>query len=277
MKHILIASLVAGSLTITLNANAAPNNPHMRPIPPSMQIVKSLHGLSLTDEQIAQVKQILAEFKDNNEPPTRPQAPNLDQLLTASESEIRAHVESQLSENKSRKMALAELRSNVYSLLTSGQKELLEQRELRRNTHHEKIQKHRGERDNAMQMDEQYAANPTQRRIPRLPFKDIELSDEQLTSLHTINETYKDKKEQQRATIKGFRDAEKSLIRSGNFSQSAWENIYLQYHDAMVDAGVEQATHMQALLLVLTREQREQLKQRHEEDEALKQLFRPEN
>lgn len=268
MKKVLIAGLIAGSLTITGGAVSAPNGPHMRPQPPGMEIVQSLRGLSLTDEQIAQIKELLTEFKENNQPFDKPEMPDLTSLLTASENEIRSHIESQVSAIKGQRLALAQLHSSVYSLLTTEQKEKLEQRESRRDAQREKMQ---------ARMNEHQATGRQQDKMRDLPFKGIELSDEQLASIQALNETFNEKKAQHKATIDAFREAEKALIRSGNFSETAWETIRLQYYDAMIEVGVERATHMQAMLSILTDEQREQLQQQHDEDEALKQLVGPEH
>ena len=276
MKHLLIAGLIASSFSAMSVANAAPQAPHMNHQPPGVEIVKSLRGLSLSDEQISQIKILVTEFKANNERPEPPERFDIESLLEASDSEILAQVKAQIDAHNSQRMAIAELRANVYALLTDEQKELLAQREATRNARHNEMIERMAMRDDAGPRPE-HGAPRKGNRGPGLPFGGIELSDEQLASLKTINESFSDKKEQHKETMEAFKEAEKALIRSGDFSQSGWQALSLQYQDTMIEAGVDKITHLKTMFSVLTDEQRAELKQRRSEDEKLKQLFRPDH
>ena len=110
-------------------------------------------------------------------------------------------------------------------------------------------------------------------RGPRLPFEELQLTDEQLASLETLNATFRETRFQHKVTMDALRDAEQALVRSGNFSESAWDTLYAEYKDDLINAEIENMTHKQATFAVLTDAQQAEIQQKRENVDALRRLF----
>lgn len=249
MKSTLMAGLLVSTLFAIQPAEARPHDTQVRHHPPGMAMVKELRGLSLSEEQKEHIKALLVAFKDNNE---RPEPPEKNELESASEAQIRAVVETTITTHHSRAFAMAELRHKVYALLTIEQQSMLAERELARTQRH----------------------TPEPRPLrPKPPFNELVLSDDQKATLDTLQTEFQDNQRQHNATMDSFKDAEKALVRSDNFSESAWQGLLLQYQDTLINAAVENIMNKQSMLAVLTDEQRTKLKQWREEEHALRRLF----
>ena len=130
MKSFIIAGLLATTFTLTQSASAAPHGANMRDHVPGMEMIKTLSHLSLSSEQMAEVKNLVVAFKTNHErPDTRPEKPD---FSTLSQSEIRSLVEGRMLKQQSHHFAIAQLRSDVYNLLSASQRNLLTELEAKR-------------------------------------------------------------------------------------------------------------------------------------------------
>jgi protein CpxP len=126
VKSILIAGLLATTFTLAHSANAAPQGPQMRDHAPGMEMIKTLSRLSLSSEQLDEVKKLVTAFKANHERPDAPlEHPDKPNLATLSESEIRSLVETRIQNQQSHQFAIAELRSEIYNLLSESQRNML--------------------------------------------------------------------------------------------------------------------------------------------------------
>ena len=83
----------------------------------------------------------------------------------------------------------------------------------------------------------------------------------------------KDKDKSFKVTMDALRDAEQALVRSGNFSESAWDTLYAEYKDDLINAEIENMTHKQATFAVLTDAQQAEIQQKRENVDALRRLF----
>lgn len=133
MKSILIAGLLATTFSLAHSANAAPQGPKMRDHAPGMEMIKTLSRLSLSSEQMDEVKKLVTAFKANHErPDASSEHPDKPGLATLSESEIRSLVETRILKQQSRHFAIAELRSEIYNLLSASQRNMLTEFEAKR-------------------------------------------------------------------------------------------------------------------------------------------------
>ncbi|MBO7923246.1 hypothetical protein C7Y69_12545 [Alteromonas sp. KS69] len=267
MKSILIAGLLATTFSLAHSANAAPQGPKMRDHAPGMEMIKTLSRLSLSSEQMDEVKKLVTAFKANHErPDASSEHPDKPDLATLSESEIRSLVETRILKQQSRHFAIAELRSEIYNLLSASQRNMLTEFEAKREAKREVA--HGGKRNTVRS-----AMRGQPPRGPRLPFKELQLTDEQLVSLETLNATFRETRFQHKVTMDALRNAEQALVRSGNFSESAWDALYAEYKDDLVNAAIENMTHKQATFAVLTDAQQAEVLEKRENVDALRRLF----
>ncbi|WP_282145940.1 Spy/CpxP family protein refolding chaperone [Alteromonas stellipolaris] len=271
MNSILIAGLLATTFTLAQNVNAAPQGPKMRDHAPGMEMIKTLSRLSLSSEQMDEVKNLVTAFKANHErpdaPPERPGKPGFASL---SESEIRSLVETRMVTQQSQHFAIAELRSQIYNLLSESQRNMITELEAKRGSKRETAH---GPRRGANRGADRGAMRGQPPRGPRLPFEELKLTDEQIASLETLNAAYRETRLQRRATMDALRGAERALVRSGNFSESAWDTLFAEYKDDLVNAAIEDITHKQATFAVLTDVQQAEMQQKRENIDALRRLF----
>ncbi|MDO6567861.1 Spy/CpxP family protein refolding chaperone [Alteromonas sp. 1_MG-2023] len=272
MRTIIIAGLLATTFTLTHTVNAAPQGPRMPSHPPGMEMVKTLGRLSLTSEQKEEVKALIAAFKENKTPPEMPggrpsKRPEIDSL---NDTDIRALVEAKVLTQQAHHFAIAQLRSEIYNLLSESQRIVLIELEAEQNT---MLDNKRMRDDKRFSTSGGKPMRPMPLRGPRLPFEDLQLSDEQLATLESLNETYRETRFQHKSTMDAFKNAEQALVRSGNFSESAWDALYAEYKEDIINAGTKEIRHMQAVFDVLTDAQQAELEQRREEDDELRRLF----
>ena len=259
MKKLLIASATVAAISLGGFALAQPAGPGMRHHEPVKEIVKHLRGLSLSDAQREEIKTLVSAFKDAN-PRVEYQdseKPDFD-FETASEAQISAFIETQFEERESKHFALAQLRHNIFNVLSEEQQAKVLAREESR----EEKRAAKGERG-----DRNHQRNGT-------PFKGIDLTDDQLANLAELRESFKDTSNANRETLRSFKDAQRDLIRSPSFSQDSWNALVAQYKDDLVSAGVEKAKQRQAMFAVLTPEQQAELKAQREEGRKLRDLLR---
>ncbi|CAD5253180.1 conserved exported hypothetical protein [Alteromonas sp. 38] len=271
MKSILIAGLLATTFTLAHSANAAPQGPKMRDHAPGMEMIKTLSRLSLSSKQMDEVKKLVTAFKANHErPDASPEHPDKPDLATLSESEIRSLVETRILKQQSHHFASAELRNAIYGLLTESQRALLSEQKSARDARRSSMQDEAQNRPQGKPFGAR-RGNPLNNLRP--PFEALQLTDEQLASLETLNATFRETRFQHKMTLDELRDAEQALVRSGNFSESAWDALYAEYKDDLVNAAIENITHKQATFAVLTDAQKTELQQRRENVDALRRLF----
>ncbi|WOI37149.1 Spy/CpxP family protein refolding chaperone [Alteromonas sp. CI.11.F.A3] len=271
MKSILIAGLLATTFTLAHNASAAPNGPKMRDHAPGMEMIKTLSRLSLSSEQMNEVKNLVTAFKANHErPDAPPKKPEMSGFASLSESEIRSFVETRMLKQHEQHFAIAELRSQIYRLLSESQRNMLTEFDAKRETKREAAH---GLKRGANRGADRSAMRGQPPRGPRLPFEELQLTDEQLTSLETLNATFRETRFQHKVTMDALKDARKALVRSGNFSESAWDALYAEYKDDLVNAAIEDITHKQATYAVLTDAQQVEMQQKRENMDALRRLF----
>lgn len=264
MKKLLIASallstVALGPLVYAKQSDTSVRHHHIE------NVVRDLRGLSLTPEQRKDVKTLVRTFKQVNEKPVRERMTTLE-LATATDESLHLFVESNLDARNDHRFALAELRHNIYSLLTAEQQDELASREINVERKRDKMQA----RDNADKHGEKKGQRFAKRRQA---FKGIDLSDEQRSELNTLKASFKQDRSAQRDAMKAVKYAQKQLIRSDAFSKDAWEALTLQYQDTLLRAGINKAKHQRSMLMILTEEQRAALDERHAERRALRELM----
>ena len=288
MKRFLIASVTVAAMSISGVSNAKPSGPEMRHQQPVKEIVKHLRGLSLSDAQLGEIRTFISAFKSAN--PSLASAsrekPDFD-FETASEDQITAFVQSQLEERESKQFALAELRHNIFNVLNAEQQATVLARESKRE---DKREMRRDKRRDALEKKSVRVANHGEAKGKRsrdhgvgdrlrhehdgIPFRGIELTDAQKTSLAELRESFKEISKVNREVLHSFRDAQRELIRSASFSEETWSALVAQYKSDLVNAGVQKAMHRQAMFAVLTTEQQAKLSAQREERRKLRELFR---
>ncbi|MEC9061671.1 MAG: Spy/CpxP family protein refolding chaperone, partial [Pseudomonadota bacterium] len=261
MKKLLIASATVAAISLGGFALAQPAGPGMRHHEPVKEIVKHLRGLSLSDAQREEIKTLVSAFKDAN-PRVEYQdseKPDFD-FETASEAQISAFIETQFEERESKHFALAQLRHNIFNVLSEEQQAKVlareEGRDQKRAAKGDKRRDASNERKSqfAKRMDgegkgkgKKFRDHGKGERGDRdhqrngTPFKGIDLTDDQLANLAELRESFKDTSNANRETLRSFKDAQRDLIRSSSFSQDTWNALVAQYKDDLVSAGVEKA------------------------------------
>lgn len=288
MKRFLIASVTVAAMSISGVSNAKPSGPEMRHQQPVKEIVKHLRGLSLSDAQLGEIRAFISAYKSANPSLASASREKPDfNFETASEDQINAFVQSQLEERESKQFALAELRHNIFNVLNAEQQATVLARESKRE---DKREMRRDKRRDALEKKSVRVANHGEAKGKRsrdrgvgdrlrhehdgIPFRGIELTDAQKTSLAELRESFKDISKVNREVLHSFRDAQRELIRSASFSEETWSALVAQYKSDLVDAGVQKAMHRQAMFAVLTAEQQAKLSAQREERRKLRELLR---
>ena len=294
MKKLLIASATVAAISLGGLALAQPAGPGMRHHEPVKEIVKHLRGLSLSDAQREEIKTLISAFKDANPRPENhdSEKPSFD-FETASEAQISTFIQTQLEERESKHFALAQLRHNIFNVLSEEQQAKVlareEGRDQKRAAKGDKRRDASNERKSqfAKRMDgegkgkgKKFRDHGKGERGDRdhqrngTPFKGIDLTDDQLANLAELRESFKDTSNANRETLRSFKDAQRDLIRSSSFSQDTWNALVAQYKEDLISAGVEKAKQRQAMFAVLTPEQKAELKAQREDGRKLRDLLR---
>ena len=292
MKKLLIASATVAAISLGGLALAQPAGPGMRHHEPVKEIVKHLRGLSLSDAQREEIKTLISAFKDANPRPENhdSEKPSFD-FETASEAQISTFIQTQLEERESKHFALAQLRHNIFNVLSEEQQaKVLAREEGRDQKRAARGDKRRNASDEqksqfVKRMDDEgkgkkFRGHGKGERGDRdhqrdgKPFKGIDLTDDQLANLAELRESFKDTSKANRETLRSFKDAQRDLIRSPSFSQDSWNALVAQYKDDLVSAGVEKAKQRQAMFAVLTPEQQAEVTAQREEGRKLRDLLR---
>ena len=294
MKKLLIASATVAAISLGGFALAQPAGPGMRHHEPVKEIVKHLRGLSLSDAQREEIKTLISAFKDANPRPENhdSEKPSFD-FETASEAQISTFIQTQLEERESKHFALAQLRHNIFNVLSEEQQAKVlareEGRDQKRAAKGDKRRDASNERKSqfAKRMDgegkgkgKKFRDHGKGERGDRdhqrngTPFKGIDLTDDQLANLAELRESFKDTSNANRETLRSFKDAQRDLIRSSSFSQDTWNALVAQYKEDLISAGVEKAKQRQAMFAVLTPEQKAELKAQREDGRKLRDLLR---
>ena len=85
----------------------------------------------------------------------------------------------------------------------------------------------------------------------------LQLSEEQKVKVKAIFEQAKDSREEQRASMKDFKEQVKSLMQSTVFDDKAFTEIHSQYQATFAEMALLKAKNKHAIYQVLTPEQRE--------------------
>ena len=285
MKKLLIASATVAAISLSALALAQPAGPGMRHHQPVKEMVKHLRGICLSDLQREEIKTRVSAFKDAHPRPERGdfEKPNFD-FETATETQISTFIQTQFEKRETQHFALAQLRHDIFNVLTEEQQEKVLAREAKREVRSEK--RRNASEEKKMQFAKRLDREGKDKKFSHhnrkgheykrdgLPFEGIELSDTQRESLSALRESFKDTAEANRQIVRSFKDAQRELIRSSSFSQASWEALVTKYQDDMVSAGVEKAKHRQAMFAVLTEEQKADLKTQREDVRKLRDMFR---
>ncbi|WP_334021475.1 Spy/CpxP family protein refolding chaperone [Alteromonas sp. S015] len=292
MKKLLIASATVAAISLGGLALAQPAGPGMRHHEPVKEIVKHLRGLSLSDTQREEIKTLVSAFKDANPRPEYQDSekPDFD-FETASEAQVSAFIETQFEERESKQFALAQLRHNIFNVLSEEQQSKVlareESRKEKREAQGDKRRNAPNEQKSqfAKRMDaegkgKKFRGHSKGERGGRghqhngMPFKGIDLTDDQLANLAKLRKSFKDTSKANSEILQSFKDAQRTLIRSSSFSQDTWNALVAEYKDDLVSAGVEKAKQRQAMLAVLTPAQQAELKAQREDGRKLRELLR---
>lgn len=264
MKKLLIASALLSAVVFGPLAVAKSNNTDMRHHQIE-NVVRDLRGLSLAPEQRKDIKELVRAFKQANDKPV-PTPMSASAFATASDETLNRYVETNMNARIEHGYALAELRHNIYSLLTAEQQTELVSREASFMKKREKMQA----RDKANKRGEKKGQRWAKRHEA---FKGIDLSDEQRSELNTLRASFKQDMSAHRQAMKEVRNAQQQLIRSDAFSKDAWDALNSQYQDTLVDVGLNKAKQKQSMLMVLTEAQRLALDNQRTERRALRELM----
>jgi len=264
MKTLLIASALLSTVALGPLALAKSSGTDMRHHQIE-NVVRDLRGLSLTPEQRQDVKSLVSAFKQTNEKPVRTPM-SASEFATASDDALSRFVEANLNTRIEHSFALAELRHNIYSLLTAEQQAELTSREVNVEKRREKMQA----RENAGYRGEKKGKRLAKRQQV---FKGINLSDEQRSELKTLRASFKQEMSVHRQAMGEVRHAQQQLIRSDAFSKAAWDALNIQYQDTLIGAGLNKAKQKQSMLMVLTEAQRLALDNQRTERHALRDLM----
>ncbi|PRO69637.1 Spy/CpxP family protein refolding chaperone [Alteromonas gracilis] len=285
MKKLLIASVTVAAISLSGLTLAQPAGPGMRHHEPVKEMVKHLRGIGLSDLQREEIKTLVSAFKEATPRPVQGsvEKPDFD-FETASETQISAFIQTQFEARETQHFALAQLRHDIFNVLTEEQQAKVlareakreAKRENRRNASEEKKAQFakRLDREGKDKKFSHHNRKGHEHKRDGVPFEGIELSDTQRESLSALRESFKDTAEANRQIMRSFKDAQRELIRSSSFSQASWEALVTKYKDDIVSAGVEKAKHRQAMFALLTDEQKTELKTQREDERKLRDIFR---
>ncbi len=285
MKKLLIASVTVAAISLSGLTLAQPAGPGMRHHEPVKEMVKHLRGIGLSDLQREEIKTLVSAFKEATPRPVQGsvEKPDFD-FETASETQISAFIQTQFEARETQHFALAQLRHDIFNVLTEEQQAKVlareakreAKRENRRNASEEKKAQFakRLDREGKDKKFSHHNRKGHEHKRDGVPFEGIELSDTQRESLSALRESFKDTAEANRQIMFSFKDAQRELIRSSSFSQASWEALVTKYKDDIVSAGVEKAKHRQAMFALLTDEQKTELKTQREDERKLRDIFR---
>lgn len=237
MKKPIIA-IIAGVLAVSSVATAGPMKGHQG------DMMDVLRGLDLTREQKQDIRYLMREHWENailsDIPGPEEQRFGTDGA-NIDEAELREALTAQATALKATQFERAALRHDVYLLLTSAQRNALEQQDISRQ---EKFAQKR--------------ERPAKHRLPRA-FSALSLTDAQEEQLLTLQEAFSTESEQHRALMKTFREKEKALIRSDNFSEATWHALAESYQQDFIDARVAHIKHKANMMAVLDEDQKQTL------------------
>ena len=292
MKKLLIASATVAAISLSGLTWAKPSGLGMRHHEPIKEMVKHLRGLELSDLQREEIKTLVSAFKDAHPRAERGafEKPNFD-FENATESQISTFVHSQIENRESKHFALAQLRHDIFNVLNEEQQAKVVAREKSREE--KKAARGNKRRDASDEQKSQFAermnsegkgkkfyghgkgeSSGKKHERNSMPFRGIELTDDQLAYLAELRESFKETSKANRETLRSFKDAQRDLIRSSSFSQDAWNALIAQYKDRLVSAGIEKAKQRQAMFAILTPQQQAELKAQREDARKLRDLLR---
>jgi Spy/CpxP family protein refolding chaperone len=264
MKKLFIASALVAAVSVCGLAAAKSASHEMRHHQPIKMMIKHLRGLSLTETQRDEIKTLVSNFRSAN---PRPSFDDIERegfaFATATEAELIEFVTEKMTAKEDKFFALAQLRHNIFNVLTPEQQTLMLEKEAKREAKRE------------ARRDARFAKGGERMRGHHGPFKGLDLTDEQKAELVALKEEAKVAMQSHRETMQNFKDAQQTLIRSDAFSEDAFDALVAQYKDDLVSAGVEKAKHRQAMFAVLTDEQQALLKAKRTEERELREIFRP--
>lgn len=270
MKRLLIASALVATATVCGIATAKPAGQEMRHHQPIKAMIKHLRGLSLTEEQREEIKTLVSEFRAANPRPSFDEIERDNtELATATDAELTEFITQKITAKEDKFFALAQLRHDVFNVLTLDQQTLMLEREAERDAKREARQ------ESMKQRDARFAKRGNDMRDRHTPFRGLGLSDEQKAELRVLKENAKEAMEPHKETMRSYKEAQQALIRSSAFTEDAFDSLVAQYKDDLVSAGVEKAKHRQVMFAVLTDEQQAQLKAKRLEERELREMFRP--
>ncbi len=265
MKKLVIASMLAATVSLVATVDARPHHNMGKPHPMEM-MVDSLRGLSLTEAQLNKVKVLIEEFKAEHKPSERERKPTIEAILGMDEAAFYAMIEENVEAKAEHWLALAQLRHEFYTLLTDEQKAQLSVREANR----ENRRHHRGERRDSRDGD--HMARRSNRHTEM--FRGLDMTEEQKAQITSLNDNFRQSAKAHEGMIHTFRDEERALVRSDVFSTEAWQTLASNYESQWIDLAVAKAMHKQSLLKVLTTEQLAELEARRQEERLFRSTFR---
>lgn len=270
MNKVIIASAIIAACSISSFAIAKHSSNAMRHHKPVEQIVKHLRGLSLTEAQRSEMKVLFTNFRTThqNDNERTFDRPSFD-MANASEAELTQFIEDKIENSASKRFALAQLRHDIYALLTPSQQQLLEEKETEREARREERLLARQDK-----MEKRTARfDPSERGGRQGMFKGLDLTRDQKASLKALREEATVSSETHKVVMRDFREAQKALVRSDAFSEDAFNALFAQYKENLVAAGIAKAKHKQAMFAVLTESQQQTLKARRTEERELRDML----
>jgi len=266
MKKFLIASASIAAMCFGSFAMAQMGDHGMRDHEMVRKMVKQLRGLELSDAQREEIKALVASYKEEHPRHERRKSekPNFD-IATAGDAQITAFVQTQFEQREAKHFAVSKLRHDIFNVLDESQQAKVLDKQAKREAKGNKWRSHAKNGGDHKRNGSGYEG---------AGFKGLELSDTQIAEIEALRNTFKDTAELNRETMRSFKNAQRELIQSANFSQDAWNALVTQYEEQIINAGVERIKHRQAMFAVLNDEQQATLKARKEEERSLRQIFR---
>lgn len=244
MKKWLLATLF-GSLLISTQVNARPSQAG----PQGMELIHSLKSLSLSKSQRQSIRELLKNFREDNNPTAKEDVPPRkrpidDELEDLSLKQITQRATEHWQMMKARRIAMASLEHSIWSLLTDEQKQQY--------ANHASDKKNR-HKDRRQERKENKAPNA-------MFFDDLDLTEEQRTSLTALLEAQQVNDESARETLGALQDEIGEMVFSTNYNEAALSALIDHYEDVFITDAAGRAQTHKKIMGLLSDEQKEDLR-----------------
>ncbi|MEG3766304.1 Spy/CpxP family protein refolding chaperone [Alteromonas sp. 14N.309.X.WAT.G.H12] len=243
MKKWIFTTLI-GSLLISTQVNARPPQPG----PQGMELLHSLKSLSLSQSQRQSIRELLKSFREEHSPNSdedknAQNRPMDHEPMDLSLKQITQRASERWQMMKARRIAMASLDHNIWSLLTDEQKQ---QYATPTNDKKSEFKDRRHERK--------------ENKDPQaMIFDDLDLTEEQRTSITAILQVQQVNDESARETLGALQEEIDELVYSTKYTESALSALIDNYEDVFITDAAGRAQTHKKIMALLTDEQKEDL------------------